>query len=372
MTIGSAVALHPRTGTNDDSQLECGLSDPAITAVRSPSREQVGNSSTSEVMGYMAAAKKPQRKAKVAEKSVPRPSRFWRMLTGLWRPIPLLMAAVALTALMFWPEIVRHLPDLRSRQEYQLAWADITVPPPGRWVPSDLIAQVQRKSGLPDPLPVLDDGLVEKLSIDFANHPWVAEVMSVSKDGPQSVRVQMRYRTPVLMVRTKRGGLYPVDREGILLPPSDFKAADAERFPIATQVRSLPVGPAGTPWGDEAVVGAARLAVAIIDDQDRSPAWETFGMAAISILAPQQPAKSLEEVTLGLTTHAGSQVVWGRPPGADLLEPTVEQKLLRLDKYLPKYGEEGWSKAVRLDVWQWDVVDKVEISRDTQEETRFE
>ncbi len=312
----------------------------------------------------MAAAKKPQRKPKAVEKMAPMPSRLFRLLTSIWRPIPLLMAAVALSALMFWPEIERHLPDLRSRAEYQLSWSDITTTPAGRWVPPDLVSQIQKRSGLPDPLPVLDDGLVEKLAVAFAQHPWVAEVTSVAKTGPQSVKVQMSYRTPVLMVRTKLG-LYPVDRDGILLPPSDFAAADAERFPIVTQVRSVPVGPAGDPWGDEAVLGAARLAEALINDQERSPAWETFGMAAITILGPERPAQALEEVTLGLTIHNGSEVVWGRPPGADLLEPSVEQKLMRLDKFLPKFGEPEWStNRDHLGVWQWDVVDKVEISRD--------
>lgn len=322
----------------------------------------------------MPADKQSTSKAKTSEKATPRPSRLARLLTTLWRPFPLLTAAVVLSTLMFWPEIVRQMPELRSRPEYQLAWTDISISPPGRWVPSNLTSKVQEKSGLPDPLPVLDDGLVERLAIAFQQHPWVAEVKSVSKSGPQRVHIEMRYRTPVLMVRTKRG-LYPVDREGILLPPLDFAPADAERFPILRQVQSLPNGPAGTAWGDDAVLGAAHLAEALTTttEQERSSAWETFGMAAIAVLGPERPAESLDEVTLGLMTSAGSQVIWGRPPGADQLEPTVGQKLLRLDRFLPKLGDTEWSTSpVRLDVRLWDEVRKFELSRNPREDARLD
>ncbi|MCA9026525.1 MAG: hypothetical protein KDA86_15065 [Planctomycetaceae bacterium] len=314
----------------------------------------------------MSDAKKSRRKAKAAPKPESRPSRVARILGVLWQPFPLLTTALALSAVMFWPEIVRQLPDLRDRPEYQLSWSRITTSPAGRWVPPDLVSQVQKRSGLPDPLPMLDEGLVEKLSFAFARHPWVAEVQSVAKTGPQDIIVKMRFRAPVLMVRT-RYGLYPVDREGILLPPSDFAASDAERFPVVDQVRSVPSGPAGTTWGDESVHGAARLAEALTSEGSRTSSWESFGMAKISVLAPNQPATSMDEVTLEITTNDHSQIVWGRPPGADALEPTVEQKLLRLEKHLPRYGETGWSSSpVRLDVRWWDVIDKVELSQETE------
>ena len=258
----------------------------------------------------------PKTKAKTSDRAKPQPSRVSRLLTTIWRPFHLLAFALILSTVMFWPEITRQMPDLRSRPEYQISWTNISVTPSGRWVPPDLVSKVQEKSDLPDPLPVLDDRLVENLAVAFSRHPWVAEVISVAKTGPETINIEMKYRTPVLMVRTKRGGLYPVDREGILLPPSDFAPADAERFPILTQVHSLPIGPAGTVWGDEAVLGAARLAVALTTTQERSSAWETFGMAAIAVLGPAQPAKTLDDVTLGLLTSAGSQVIWGRPPGA--------------------------------------------------------
>lgn len=282
----------------------------------------------------------------------------------------MLLTALGLSTLVFWPEIVRRLPDLRSRPEYQLAWSQIQLTPPGPWAPQDVAEQVRRLNGLPDPLPVLDGQLAERLAAAFARHPWVGEVRSVEATSPGRIRVELMYREPVLMVRTVRG-LYPVDGQGVLLPPSDFGIVDTERFPVVEGVRSIPGGPAGTAWGDQAVCGAARLAKSLIETDDRVSAWERFGMASIVILEPDRPAEALEQVMLGLTTTAGSQIEWGRPPGADSLEPTVEQKLLRLEKYLPEYGSAGWTAPpVRLDVRQWDVVKQQELSHEPHGGTR--
>ena len=93
-------------------------------------------------------------------------------------------------------------------------------------------------------------------------------------------------------------------------------------------------------------------------------------MVAIRILEPGRPAGTLEQVMLGVSTDTGSQIVWGRPPGADSLEPTVEQKLLRLEKYLPEYGSEEWSGIpVQLDVRRWNVVKQRELSRNPRSST---
>ncbi len=318
----------------------------------------------------MASSKKPRRKSRSpAKKSSakasppPKPWLVTRVLRSVWRPLPLSAVAVAVSVVMFWPQIVERVPDLSRRPEYQLPWSQVLISTPGRWVPREMAAQVRQMSGLPDPLPLLDETLTERLALAFAQHPWVAEVRSVAKTGPRSLRVDVTYRKPVLMVRTKRG-LYPVDHDGVLLPPSDFVPVDAERFPIAEGVRSVPGGPAGTAWGDQAVRGAARLAEVLIRPEEQTSAWERSRMAAIQILEPSRPAESLEQVTLGVTTSTGSQIVWGRPPGADSLEPTVEQKLLRLEKYLPEHGENERSRSpVRLDVRQWDVVEQQQLSR---------
>lgn len=295
-----------------------------------------------------------------------RPRLMTRIFRRLWRPFPLLLTALALSVIVFWPELARRIPDLRSRPEYQLSWSRIEITPPGPWAPSQIVEQVRLSSGLPDPLPVLQDQLARTLAEGFARHPWVSEVRSVQATSPGRVRVELIYREPALLVRTQRG-LYPVDAEGVLLPPSDFGPSDVERLPVVDGVRSIPAGPAGTDWGDQAVRGAARLARELQATGGRVSAWERFGIEALVIIAPDRPAESLDEVTLGLVTSAGSQIDWGRPPGADSLEPTIEQKLLRIEKYLPEYGSAGWSAPpVRLDVRQWDVVTQQELSREPQ------
>lgn len=197
-------------------------------------------------MARMASSRKPRQKPTAAEPepAPAKPSRIIRLFKAVWRPLPLFLMAAIASGVMFWPEIVQKVPELCDRPEFQLPWSQLSVTPPDPWVPQDIVEQVRQQSGLPDPLPVLDESLAAQLAQAFAQHPWVAEVKSVAKTGPRRIRLELIYREPVLMVRTERG-FYPVDRDGVLLPPSDFTYADTERLPVVEGVRSVPAGPAG-------------------------------------------------------------------------------------------------------------------------------
>jgi hypothetical protein len=278
-----------------------------------------------------------------------------RTLRWLWRPLPLLTMALALSGMMFWPQIVRLVPDLSSRPEYQIGWSQVRVTEPGRWVPLDLLEQVRTQNGLPSELPLLDDRLVRQLAEAFNRHPWIESVASVVKE-PQGVHVGLVYRQPALMVRTPRG-VYPVDACGVLLPPADFSVTDVDQFPQVLQVRTLPQGPAGSPWGDPAVAGAARLAARLTGGSDHEAPWERYGLQEIVVRSKQGPVANVEDIIYGLTTREGSQIVWGHAPGADGLEPTVEQKLERLDKFLADNGRfDHVDQPILIDITDWELI----------------
>lgn len=311
------------------------------------------------------AAKTPRRKSKPANvKSSVAPNRglLSRGFRALWRPFPLLGIAAGLSGAMFWPQIAAHLPDLSHREEFRLAWSEIEVTPSARWVPEDFVTQVRRRNELDDSVSLLDESLVEQLALAFARHPWVSEVVSVVKRAG-GVRVRLAYRSPVLMVQTKRG-LYPVDVEGVLLPPTDFSAADTELFPRVEGVRSTPQGPAGKPWDDPAVVGASRLAAELTRRRDGESAWDRFRLEAIVVLSPPGDREPNDAELLGLTTQTGSRIVWGHAPGADELEPSVAQKLQRLDTFLAENGPfEDLPEQVLIDVHHWELIPWNVLSR---------
>jgi hypothetical protein len=58
---------------------------------------------------------------------------------------------------------------------------------------------------------------------------------------------------------------------------------------------------------------------------DHETPWQRYGLQAIVIRSRPGPVANVEDVVYGLTTREGSQIVWGHAPGADALEPTIEQ-----------------------------------------------
>lgn len=276
--------------------------------------------------------------------------------------MPLLALSLTLSGLMFWPHLARLLPDLTGRPEYRVSWSAIQVPPGGQWVPAEFLDEVRVLSDLPAELPLLDDALTARLARAFMQHPWVKDVTLVEKH-PAGIRVMLTYREPVLIVQTPRG-LYPVDGEGVLLPPADFTAADVDQFPRLARVKSTPQGTAGAAWGDPAVSGGARLAARLADSSDPLSPWKRYRFSSVIVVPRRGPVAEVEDTIFCLTTESGSQIIWGHAPEEDKLEPSVEQKLERLDKFLAENGGfEYQREPIRIDLTDWDVIHWDVLSR---------
>ena len=152
------------------------------------------------------------------------------------------------------------------------------------------------------------------------------------KSFPARLVVRLEFRKPVAMVEVKQG-LYPVDARGLLLPPKGFSASDARRFPLIRGILSTPHGPAGTPWGDVALVGGAGLADIL------APYWQDLGLQAIVVPKLQQADADFEELVYELLTPHGTRIIWGRAPGsAHPGELATEQKVGRLQEYRTDFG----------------------------------
>lgn len=290
--------------------------------------------------------KSAPRRAKKIEEKVPRSTGngFTRLF---FQPKPLFGLALLVTAFVFFPQIRDALPDLTGREEYQLKLTDIAVTPAPRWVAPDLVAQVVARAGRTEPMSRLDKTLVQDLAAAFARHPWVANVSRV-RLVPAGIEVDLTYRQPVGMVQLKQG-IYPVDSNGTLLPPEDFSADDIKHFPLIRNVKSTPQGSAGTNWGDQGVVGAARLAEVI------GPHWNRFNLVAIYVPDRIAANTTLDDMVFELSTVGGSRIVWGRAPETDHPgELTPEQKIGRLEEYQSKYGAlDKSSGPYRIEIHHW-------------------
>lgn len=264
-----------------------------------------------------------------------------------WRPGNLVLVATAILVAISWHRVRAALPRLEQRPEFLIPLERIEVTQPPKWVPADLVRQVFDAAHLSRDLSVLDPRTLPEVAEAFGFHPWVDHVDRVVTRSPPGLKVELAYRVPVAMIRVS-GGVYPVDREGVLLPPDDFSLKDAEGFPLVSGVKSNPQGPAGSAWGDPLVLEAARLAETL------TPVWKRLGLERIASPAAQSPDLGLPETAWLVQAH-GSWIVWGRAPGGDHPgELSAAQKIGRLEKYHADFG--GFDKPhgpYLIDIRHW-------------------
>lgn len=279
----------------------------------------------------MAEKKKKATRRKKAEAAPPEPPPLKdRLLVTIFQPRFLLWGALAGAAVVLTPIVTRVLPDLSTRDEYRLRTRDIQVPDLPRWVPITLVDQVIEAADLPDEVSVLKPDLAVQIATAFEQHPWVKKPVSVKVSVPARVEVSFDFREPVAMVSISDGH-YPVDAEGILLPPGDFPPSDIDLYPKVTGMTTPPLARVGSAWGDERVTAAARLAVVLF------PYWSEWKLQSVEV-PPRATAEVVyEELRFVVNTVGGSRIIWGRAPGNDHpLEVTDEQKIGRLKSFLSK------------------------------------
>jgi hypothetical protein len=147
------------------------------------------------------------------------------------------------------------LAHLHSQERYVLPFADVACDPPPHLTRPQFLDEVQYLADVPDTLHLIDEDLPRRLAEAFARHPWVERVERVVVGPGRSVEVRLVPRVAVLGVRYA-GKVRAVDRHGVLLRGD----ANVRGLPTYSGRALAPRGPAGTPWGDEAVEKAARKA----------------------------------------------------------------------------------------------------------------
>ena len=278
-----------------------------------------------------------------------------------WRGFTLFVIVVvggAIAGIAVWPQVREHVmrnDDLWLRAEN----IEITPLPP--WIRSDVRAEVLRDASLDGAISILDPALAQRVAEAFALHPWVERVVRVEKQHPARVLVELTYRRPACMVRvsgrlfpTASGdeqiadGLYPVDANGIFLPPDDFSPIEAARYPRLVGANSIPMGPPGTRWGDATVDEGARVGAVLVDD------WRRFDIDRIE---PRVAARrNSEHLVFDLVTTNGTRIHWGFTPQEGAAGATVtREKLRQLERYATEHGSLNVPDPPReINLQPWD------------------
>ena len=236
------------------------------------------------------------------------------------------VATLAGFVLLFWA-VAHSLHEQMARApRFRVRAADILLDPaPPPWIRRPVVQEVVEQTRWEEPLTVLDDQLSKKLYEAFSLHPWIAQVEQVLVEAGPRVRVRVRYRKPVLMVEVP-GGLFPVDRQGVLLPSEDFTPEQAARFPRLGGVRTRPSGAPGTPWGDPVVKQAASIAHTL---QDVWQAWGLYRLVPRAKPAVPARAQASSPPWFEIHTRHGTRILWGPAQGEpDVPSPAQRKALL--------------------------------------------
>ncbi|MCG6156609.1 cell division protein FtsQ/DivIB [Rubinisphaera margarita] len=270
-----------------------------------------------------------------------------------------IIACVGICAAPFLANMARKSgTDFTTLPQYQVDRREVKLTELPTFVPVDLLERTWQRAGLEPTFSLLEPQLAERIGKAFELSPWVREVKHIRLRYPNKIEIGLEYREPVALVQLQQG-YYPVDRDGILLPPMDFSIKQLGSYPAVEGIDSVPRGPAGDHWGDLAVWGATRLAEMMLAAGDKDSPWKRFHFKTIRVEGHSatgiRSIDDLNQVQYRLITDKGSEVIWGVAPDVpDPTEPNAETKLKRLEMYFRDFGGLQTAQGpVEIDLRRW-------------------
>jgi hypothetical protein len=120
------------------------------------------------------------------------------------------------------------------------------------------LSETRHLAEAPETVQSVDPELTAKLRSVFLKHPWVNEVVGTSVSPEGVIRVELKFRQPVMTVEVLgETDPWTVDRTGVLLPHFPRPKPD---LPKLITPRAKPETAAGQAWPDDVVKRAADLA----------------------------------------------------------------------------------------------------------------
>lgn len=215
-----------------------------------------------------------------------------------------------------------------AKQYYGVDPTLIEITSPPAFVRSDVVQTVYQDTAM-EGLSLLDHQATAKIASAFSTHPWVRRVVSVRKLPGGCVDVRVDYRTPVAMVKvamrdskSESVGFFPIDGDGVLLPPTDFSSAETSTFIHIEVPGAYPTGGAGSAFGDVRIEAAAHLAALIAQYRE---------LGGIATIGTEGDPRQSPVPQLVIVTKDGRSIRWGSPPGSELRgesSATMKLKLL--------------------------------------------
>ena len=175
--------------------------------------------------------------------------------------------------------------------------------------------------------PWVEDGLCHKLADALQKVPWV-ETLSWVRRRPQGrFEVSASYRQPLALVQDGSDFVL-VDREGVRLPGTYMYHP---AWKLVQGVSTTPPAP-GAPWPAPDLLAGLQVLKAVQS--------EPFASQISAVLVENfDGRKNPRGVRIELATdRAAGRIAWGSPPGAEVEETTLAQKLRILRENFRRTG----------------------------------
>jgi len=212
---------------------------------------------------------------------------------------------------------------LTSGDDYTIDLATLHVADRPEWAGDGLVSEFKTNSPLTGKMSIFDPELTKHVTEHYAQNPWVSRVLTVQKEFPNTLRVKVEMRKPLLAIEMK-GQYVLVDRESVRIPGT---YVNVPKFTF-TVCRVLGVKSAppegGKRWIDPGIDAAAGVASALVENRvDR--------MMTVHSIDVSRVGRGGRETEVVLHAEDSVPIEWGRSPTSrEYGELTVNEKVRNL------------------------------------------
>ncbi|MDQ7779584.1 MAG: hypothetical protein RDV41_07725 [Planctomycetota bacterium] len=255
------------------------------------------------------------------------PQKIKSGLGWLMSKVGLTLAIVGMGTLLVMLVHRRIYAHLLNNEDYMVDLDQLAVVTRPAWAGAGIERGLTEVAPLTGRVSIFDENLVPALVEYYESNPWVAQVVSVEKEYPATVRVRVRLRKPLAAVEN-RGYCYLVDRDGVRLP-GKYAHENLPRLPFYVPkvigVTAPPPEP-GSCWDDAAVLAGTTVAEVLVD-QGVDKMMHIVAIDVANVNGRINRGES--EVTIWAEENVPIQ--WGRAPSTDKYgELDVDQKIRNL------------------------------------------
>jgi hypothetical protein len=212
---------------------------------------------------------------------------------------------------------------LMNGDDYTIDLATLHVADRPEWAGDGLVSEIKSTTPLTGKMSIFDPDLTKNVTEHYQKNPWVAHVLSVQKEFPNTLRVKVEMRKPLVAVERK-GEFVLVDRDGVRIPGS-YVNVPKFSFTVCRVlgVRSTPPE-AGKKWSDVGVDAAVGVASALVENRvDR--------MMTVNAIDVSRVGRGGRETEIVLHAEDSVPIEWGRSPASrEYGELTVNDKVQNL------------------------------------------